>query len=159
MDKHYYNVRVRWTSGRRGILCSPDVDGRAPENGCIETGTPPQFANGVEGVWSPEHLYAAAVASCFMTTFLAIAENSKLEFTEFECEADGILEFPDNRPLMTAVILRATLTIVNENDEARAKRVLEKSEKACLISNSIRSDVTLETTIRIVETGLADSPT
>lgn len=159
MDKHYYNVRVRWTSGRRGTLCSPDMASAVTENGCIETGTPPQFANGVEGVWSPEHLYAAAVASCFMTTFLAIAENSKLEFTEFECEADGVLEFPENRPLMTAVLLRATLTIVNERDEARAKRILEKSEKACLISNSIRSEVGLTSDIRIAEAGLAVSPT
>lgn len=152
MDKHNYKVHVRWSSGRRGVLCSPDIAGAAPENACLETGTPPQFANGVEGVWSPEHLYAAAVASCFMTTFLAIADNSKLEFTGFECEADGILEFPENRPLMTAVVLRVTVTIVSENDEARAKRVLEKSEKACLISNSIRSAVELVTDIRITET-------
>jgi organic hydroperoxide reductase OsmC/OhrA len=50
----------------------------SPElNNKIEVATPPQFPKGVQGIWSPEHLFTAPVNSCFMTTFLAIAENSR----------------------------------------------------------------------------------
>lgn len=39
---------------------------------------PPEFG-GPERTWSPEHLFVAAVSSCLMTTFRAIAEMSELE--------------------------------------------------------------------------------
>jgi len=48
----------------------------------LDVATPPQFPKGIERVWSPEHLFTAAVNSCLMTTFLSIAENSKLEFND-----------------------------------------------------------------------------
>lgn len=79
MDAHFYNVDINWKSGRTGEMTSPEL------TTAVEVATPPQFPNGVEGIWSPEHLFTAAVASCLMTTFLAIAENSKLQFKEFAC--------------------------------------------------------------------------
>jgi organic hydroperoxide reductase OsmC/OhrA len=44
---------------------------------------------------------------------------------------------------MTEVILEPTVTILNEKDRERAERVLIKAEAACLISNSIKSKVTM----------------
>lgn len=58
----------------KGIMSSPILPLK------IEVATPPEFPKGMEGIWSPEHLLVAAVNSYLMTTFLAIAENSKLEF-------------------------------------------------------------------------------
>ena len=78
-----------------------------------------------------------------MTTFLAIAENSKLEFTVFHCDSKGKLDQIDGKFQMTEIILEPTVTIVNEKDRERAERVLSKAEAACLISNSITSKVTM----------------
>jgi len=83
-----------------------------------------------------------------MTTFLAIAENSKLEFTSFSCKSKGKLDQIDGKYLMTEIILEPTVTIVNENDRDKAERILQKSESACLISNSIKSKITLTTTVK-----------
>ena len=52
---------------------------------------------------------------------------------------------------MTEVILRPILEISKEADTERAERILQKSEIACLISNSIKSKVSLQTTIKHVE--------
>jgi uncharacterized OsmC-like protein len=82
-----------------------------------------------------------------MTTFLAIAENSKLEFTDFSCDAKGKLEQIDGKFLMTEVNLFPKLKLKNEADKDKALRILQKSEAACLISNSIKSKVTLEPSI------------
>jgi organic hydroperoxide reductase OsmC/OhrA len=117
-------------------------------NDTIEVATPPQFANGIEGIWSPEHLLTASVVSCFMTTFLSIAENSKLEFTGFDCPAKGKLEQVEGKFLMTEILLEPTLVITKESDKDRAERILQKSEVACLISNSIKSKVTLISNIK-----------
>ncbi len=145
MMPHQYNVNVKWNEGRVGELISPELNTK------IEVATPPQFPKGVEGIWSPEHLFTAAVNSCFMTTFLSIAENSNLEFKEFSCNATGLLDQVEGKFLMTEVILNPNLVIVKEEDKEKALRVLEKSEKACLISHSINSKVTLNSTVTITE--------
>ena len=141
MEGHYFEVNINWNRDRKGIMCSPDITSLFGAGGCVEVATPPQFNKGIPGVWSPEHLFTAAVGSCLMTTFLAIAENSKLEFTGFRCSTKGKLEQVDNRYLMTEVVLEPPVTIVRDEDRERALRVLQKSEAACLISNSIKSSI------------------
>lgn len=140
-----YHVNLNWTSERRGILSSPEL------NQNIEVATPPPFPHGIAGVWSPEHLLTAAVVSCFMTTFLAIAENSKLEFQNFKCDSKGKIEQIDGKFLMTEIILEPTLEINSENDLAKAQKILAKSEAACLISNSIKSKVAMNPRVIISE--------
>ena len=147
MDAHFYNVQIEWNKDRKGIMCSPELNASSPGAGCIEVATPPEFPKGIRGIWSPEHLFTASVSSCLMTTFLAIAENSKLEFTRFHCESKGKLDQVDGKFLMTEIILEPTVTIANEKDRERAERVLSKAEAACLISNSIKSKVTMIPTI------------
>lgn len=143
MSPHIYNVSVAWNSDRKGMMCSPELNAPAQSGGCIEVATPPEFPKGMPGIWSPEHLFTAAVSSCLMTTFLAIAENSKLEFTGFACDAKGKLDQVEGKYLMTEVLLEPTVTIVHEKDRERAERVLVKAEAACLISNSIKSKVSM----------------
>jgi len=147
MEAHYYNVDVNWNKDRKGVMCSPELNTDA--NNCIEVATPPEFPKGILGIWSPEHLFTAAVNSCLMTTFLAISENSKLEFSNFNCKAKGKLEQVDRKFLMTEIILEPTLTINDEKNRERAERILEKSEALCLISNSIKSKITLVPTVLI----------
>lgn len=145
MDSHLYQVNISWRDNRLGEMSSPELQT------VLEVATPPQFPKGVEGIWSPEHLFTAAVSSCLMTTFLAIAENSKLDFVHFSCKSKGVLEQLEGKLMMTEVILEPTVVIKNEEDREKAERVLQKSEKACLISNSIKSKVTMITEIIIDE--------
>lgn len=149
MDAHFYTVNIAWRNDRRGIMCSPELTAASAGNGCIEVATPPEFPKGIPGIWSPEHLFTAAVSSCLMTTFLAIAENSKLDFVSFECGAKGKLEQADGKFLMSEVILEPVVTIKDNKDHDRALRVLQKSEANCLISNSVKSNVIMNATIRL----------
>jgi uncharacterized OsmC-like protein len=48
---------------------------------------------------------------------------------------------------MTEILLTPTLTLAQGVDKEKAERILQKSEVACLISNSIKSKVTLTTNI------------
>lgn len=143
MERHEYEVNIHWDSDRKGVMCSPELTVMSNERGCIEVATPPQFPKGMAGIWSPEHLFTASVGSCFMTTFLAIAENSKLEFRAFDCKAMGILEQRDGKFLMTEIILEPQVTIVYDKDRERAQRVLQRTESNCLISNSVTSKITM----------------
>lgn len=147
MEPHYYNVDVNWNTERKGVMCSPELNRDA--GSCIEVATPPEFPKGIPGIWSPEHLFTAAVSSCLMTTFLSIAENSKLAFIDFSCKSKGKLEQVEGKFIMSEIILEPTVTITDEKDRERAERVLQKSEAACLISNSVKSKITMNPIIRI----------
>ena len=145
MEQHIYEVGLEYLTQRKGLMTAPEVD--AP----LEVATPPQFPGGMEGIWSPEHLFTSAVLSCFMTTFLAIAENSKLPFRSFTCKAQGKLEKVEGKYMMSAVHLLPVLQLEDEALTEKAKRILAKAEEHCLISNSIKSSVTMEASVIIAE--------
>jgi len=141
--EHLYEVSVNWQADRKGVMSSPVLNAK------IEVATPPQFPKGIEGIWSPEHLFVAAINSCLMTTFLSIAENSKLEFVSFDSKSVGKLEMVDGKYMMNEVTLMPVVTISDEQQKERAERVLQKSEANCLISNSVKSTIIFKPEIKI----------
>ena len=88
----------------------------------IEVATPPEFPKGMPGIWSPEHLLVAAT-----------------------------LEKVDGKFMMSEVILSPVLTIAPDADKEKALRILEKSEAACLISNSVKAKIVFKPEIKITE--------
>ncbi|MDR9417854.1 OsmC family protein [Gracilimonas sp.] len=136
--QHTYDVDLNWNEDRQGTLSSNKL------SDSIEVATPPEFPGGVEGVWSPEHLFIASVSSCFMTTFGAIAEYSKLKYEDLSVPATGTMSNKSGKFVMSEIILRPKLVIMDENQKDKALRILQKAEEACLITRSIKTDVKLE---------------
>jgi len=149
MEPHFYNVDIAWSKDRKGMMCSPELNAATNSGGCIEVATPPEFPKGIPGIWSPEHLFTAAVSSCLMTTFLSIAENSKLDFVSFKCSSKGKLEQVDGKFLMTEVLLEPIVVIRYEKDMERAEKVLQKAELNCLISNSVKAKIVMIPVIQV----------
>jgi peroxiredoxin-like protein len=136
-EPYYYRTEVEWAGQKRGELYSTMLP-------TIHVATPPEF-NGHAGAWTPEHLFVSALNSCFMTTFLAVAEMSKLEFESFRADAVGKLENVEGEGYMiTEVIISPRLTLRHARDRDRAGKILEKAEKNCLVSKSVRSAVIIE---------------
>ena len=136
-NTHYYDVKVSWKADRKGELSSPVL------NDTVEVATPPEFPGGMEGIWSPEHLFVASVNSCLMTTFLAVAEFSKFEYESFTVNAKGKLEKVDGKFMMSEIELMPVLEIKDAEKETKGIRIIEKAEAACLISNSIKTNIIL----------------
>lgn len=143
LQKHAYEVDIHWKEGRLGTMSSPVLDQK------VEVATPPQFNGGVEGVWSPEHLLVASLSSCFMTTFTAIAENSKLNLNDLQVNAAGRLDKLDGKFMMTEIALKPELFIEEEKQTDKAYRILEKAEKGCLISNSLKTKIIFEPNVAV----------
>lgn len=55
MEEHIYTVDLHWKTDRKGEISSPELDDK------IEVATPPEFPKGMAGIWTPEHLYTAAL--------------------------------------------------------------------------------------------------
>lgn len=142
-DKHVYQIDLEWKEGRIGRLRSPDFDTE------IDVATPPQFPGGVEGKWSPEHLFAASVSSCFMTTFIAIAGYSKLSFEDLSVNTICRLDKEDGKFIVSEIELKAELAISDEKHTDKAIRIMEKAEAACLITRSIKTKVILKPSVTV----------
>jgi peroxiredoxin-like protein len=109
---------------------------------------PPADYGGPGDAWSPEHLLLASVQTCFLFTFRAIARLSKVEFVALELDATGTVDRQDGVTRFTEIVLRPRLTVASGTDRERALQVLEKSEKACLVSASLSTPIRLEADIQ-----------
>ncbi len=109
----------------------------------IETAPPPEF-DGPGGVWSPETLLVAAIADCFILTFRGISRAAHFGWEKLEARVDGTLERNSGVTQFTRYTTRATLTLAPGADHAKARELLERAEKTCLVANSLRGERILE---------------
>ena len=88
-----------------------------------------------------------------MTTFLAVAELSKLEFVEVSVGAEGFLEKGDDRKFSIArIVLRPLVALHREEDREKALRLIQKAEDACLVARSMRTTVELAPLVTVAVT-------
>jgi len=108
----------------------------------IETAAPPEFG-GSGGTWSPETLLCAAIADCFILTFRAIARAAHFYWLSLDCRVEGVLEPRRDTAQFTRFATATRLTIPPGADPAKARLLLSRAERGCLISNSLRGERTL----------------
>lgn len=140
-NTYYYSTEVKWTGARKGVLNSEGMKE-------IEIASPPEF-KGEPNIWTPEHLFVASVNICLMTTFLAIADISRLPFKEYKAVATGKLEKVDGKYMVSEIIVKPIIVIPEEKHRERCMRIVEKAETNCLISNSVKSKIIVEPEIKI----------
>ena len=137
-----YRTNLKWVEARKGLLSSIDKP-------TIEVATPPEF-RGHPGIWTPEELFVASVNACIMTTFLYYADREKLRFLSYESSAEGVLEKSERGLVFSCIEVVPEISVKLANDVERTRDLLALSEKNCLISNSIKSKVTVKAKIQAV---------
>jgi len=142
---HHYSVEARATG-------SGDVELRSGDLPTIATAAPIEF-DGPGGRWSPESLLVAAVADCFALTFRAVARASRLEWSVLRCRAEGTLNRMENVTRFVAMGIDAELTLPQGGNADAARRILEKSERSCLVARSIDLPVELRPIVTIAGQG------
>lgn len=138
---HHYTVTANARTDGNVDLTSP---GLSP----IDSAPPAEFG-GPGDQWSPETLLVAAVADCFILTFKAIARASKMDWDSISCEVDGVLDRVSKVTQFTEFKLRVVLDAPLGSDEQKALRILDKSERSCLVTNSLNSKTHLDPEVRI----------
>ena len=96
---------------------------------------------------NPEEAFIAALSSCHMLTFLAIAAKKKLTLDAYHDEAVGYLEKnAAGRLAVTRVILRPAIQWaagVSPSD-AELDTLHHQAHEGCFIANSVTTDITVE---------------
>ena len=127
---HTYRVTAWWVAGQNGITKTS----AAPN--AIHFTVPPQFG-GMEGRWSPEDLFLSSLASCFTTSFNAIADYSKFEYLDLEVEVEGTVGKTTTGYQFTGVVIRPKLKIASEAGEGKGLELLNKTKGLCLVSRAL----------------------
>ena len=146
---HLYVVKADAEGANNVIISSRGV----PD---LETAGPAEFG-GPGDVWSPETLLVGAVANCFILSFRAIARKAKLEWITLTAEASGNLDKLDGFTQFVGFSIEAELTIPDEKYRKKAEVILEKAEKYCLVSNSMKAATRLDAVVRVNEAQVAES--
>jgi len=141
-NEHKYRVVAWWTSGQTGIAKSDSVPN------AIHFTAPSQFG-GVEGRWTPEDLLLTALASCFTTTFHAIAGRSKFEYTDLAVEAEATVSKTDTGCGFNEIVIRPNLTIASEENRQRAIVLLYKAKALCLVARALATPQNFEIHVEI----------
>ena len=137
---YFYETAIEWKGEKSGTLTGAGLP-------AVAAGAPPEF-KGRDGQWSPEHLLVASLHTCYMLTFLAIAENSKLPLVSFSSTANGKLEkVPGSSYQITEIVVKPKVVIASAKDLERVPRILEMAKENCFVSNSIKSAIKIEPAI------------
>jgi organic hydroperoxide reductase OsmC/OhrA len=97
---------------------------------------------GDAGKPDPEDLLVAALSSCHMLSFLAIAAKKKLTVISYQDNAIGFLENDGGKIWMTRVILRPKVAI--DTDAETLAHIHHLAHEACFIASSVKTQVTVE---------------
>jgi organic hydroperoxide reductase OsmC/OhrA len=144
-EPHTYRCAIEWTGSTKDYNAFSRNHRAAFESKpAIEMTAAPEY-RGDPARSNPEDLLVAALASCQMLTYLAIAAMSKVEVLEYHDEAVGKVEKgQDGRMKMTTVNLRPRITISADSNRDRAVGLVTKAHEQCFIANSVTTQVTVE---------------
>lgn len=131
--QYFFEVQLNSKEERKGTLTVMDV------KDTITVATPPEFAGGIAGMWSPEHLFLGSLSSCFMTTYFAIAAKRRLTVAGFQCTAIGQVQLVEGHLEFTTINLFPKVYVEIKEDIQTANEVLLKTGKHCIIANSVRT--------------------
>lgn len=133
---HRYEVALTWTDGDRSEI-------RAGDRPAIGGGSPAEFDGTDLTRWSPEHLLLAAATQCLLLTWVALNKRSAIPLKGWEAKGTSVLEKTKDGIVFTSYTVRVRLTTeASRIDEAR--RLLETAKKYCIVSNALKTPITLE---------------
>ena len=144
-----YHTVVKWTGGHWGHIVmgnGPDMDFSAPPD-----------SQGHPGVLTPEDAFVAAANTCIMMMFVWAAERFRLKLVSYECRAEGTKRVElDRTETFTHIRLWPEIRVKAEGEspdviEMRTRRALSAAQKYSLIANSVKSEILIQPTIRILE--------
>ena len=120
----------------------------------LSAAPPPEF-DGPEGHWSPETLLVAAVASCYVLTFRAVAAVGRMSWLALRCDVRGTVDRVDRVTQFTAFHLQVRLTVPEGTDEDQARQLLARAKHACLITHSLKAPFVLDADVEVAEAAVS----
>jgi organic hydroperoxide reductase OsmC/OhrA len=101
---------------------------------------------------SPEHMLLSSLSLCMLTTFEAFAARDGIDIHEWHAKASGTVEPTPEGLAFTSIVLELDMEITGNVD--RVEDTLEDAKQYCLVLNSLRIPVVVETQLRTPDSKL-----
>ncbi len=115
-----------------------------PSNGqSLKASAAPKYMGGEDCV-DPEEAYVAALSSCHMLTFLAVASMSGFVIDSYQDEAVGRLSPDENKKMViTKVTLNPVIKFSGDKipDEGQLEQLHKKAHQECFLANSVKTEI------------------
>jgi len=152
-------AKIAWSRGGRDFTYetySRDHTWKFDGGALVPATAAPAFL-GNPALVDPEEAFVAAVASCHMLTFLAIAARRRFVVERYEDAATGFMEKNEAGKLaVTRVTLRPAVQFAEKSPSAEELAHLHHlAHENCFIANSVRTAITVETPLPSVGEAIA----
>jgi organic hydroperoxide reductase OsmC/OhrA len=139
-----HHIALNWERG-----AAPFTYDAYPRNHAItfKSGAPVIFSaspayKGDADKGDPEDMLLAALSSCHMLSFLAIAARKKVTVDSYQDDAVGFLDNDGGKWWLARVTLRPL--VKSDADSALLAEIHHLAHEACFIANSVKAMVTVE---------------
>lgn len=135
---HHYSAKVCRTFASRAQVL-------APPRATLMGGPSSEF-DGDAASWSPEHLLLSSLGLCMLTTFEAFAARDGIEVQNWNAQLEGDVERSPEGLIFTSIIMTLDMELTGNVDAV--EKTIEDAKQYCLVLNSLRVPVVVETNIR-----------
>lgn len=135
---------AEWAAGTGALLWTETAPEPVPLSG-------PREFKGEGGPRRAEGLLTAGFAGCFVSTFRVIAATFRFAYESLDVTVRGTLGIDESGRQFRPITLRPRLVVDSAGQRETGKRLLEKTARACLISEALKRRVTLEPTVLLAE--------
>src|SRR6185369_10700112 len=125
-----HSSRVRIEVPPRPVLhggASPALDGDLPS-------------------WSPEYMLLSSLGLSLLATFEAFAVRDGIEILSWDAKIGGTVDRTPEGLMFTSIVVELDLALAG--DAARIEAALEDAGQSCLVLNTLRIPVVIETQLR-----------
>jgi organic hydroperoxide reductase OsmC/OhrA len=145
---HVYSATVSRTFASRARV-------EAPPRPSLDGG-PSRQLDGDTAAWSPEHLVLSSLGICMLTTFEAFATRDGIELLRWDATVSGTVERTPEGLMFTSIVLGIDMEITGNVE--KVETTLEDSKQYCLVLNSLRVPVVIETQIHTPDDDRTELP-
>jgi organic hydroperoxide reductase OsmC/OhrA len=144
---HLFEARIDWRKDAAAAIPGNHEVSFAGRP-AIEVSAAPQYKGDPSRV-NPEELLLAALASCQMLSYLALAARSGIDVVAYREQATAALAIADRRLRITEAVLRPTIEIAAGGDVEKARELVDAAHRGCFIANSVSCAVRIEATVSL----------
>jgi organic hydroperoxide reductase OsmC/OhrA len=145
---HQYSATVSRTFASRARVEAPPRQ--------VLQGGPSRQLDGDTGSWSPEYLVLSALGTCMLTTFEAFAARDGIEVLRWDGNVNGTVERTPEGLMFTSIVLSIDMEVTG--NVSKIETTLEDAKQYCMVLNSLRVPVVVETQIHTPEDDLVAMP-
>lgn len=142
MPTHRFEGAVTWRAGAEAPAAGNhrvQFAGRP----AMEVSAAPQY-RGDASKLNPEELFLAALASCQLLSYLAVAARAGVQVLSYDDRPVATLAMADKRMRIVEVLLRPRIAIAAGADPDAARALVERAHQGCFIGNSVSCAVRIE---------------